>query len=144
MPIFKLSPNILAILPANVGPPAQPTSPANARNANIAVPPPFIEVDASLYVPGQSMPTENPDTAIPIKPTIADDENVSMFEWLSYGELPVDTSRPDPVDNNLTIGAEAAGNAKSSTKLSGIFLYSILQLKYLLVLTGITSRRFCG
>lgn len=75
MPIFKLSPSIPAILPANVGPPAQPTSPANARNANIAVPPPFIEVDASLYVPGQSMPTENPDTAIPIKPTIADDEN---------------------------------------------------------------------
>lgn len=64
MPIFKLSPSIPAILPANVGPPAQPTSPANARNANIAVPPPFIEVDASLYVPGQSMPTENPDTAI--------------------------------------------------------------------------------
>ena len=75
MPIFKLSPSIPAILPANVGPPAQPTSPASARNANIAVPPPFIEVDASLYVPGQSMPTENPDTAIQIKPTIADDEN---------------------------------------------------------------------
>ena len=38
---------------------------------------------------------------------------MSMFEWLSYGELPVDTSRPDPVDNNLTIGAEAAGNVKT-------------------------------
>ena len=38
---------------------------------------------------------------------------MSMFEWLSYGELPVDTSRPEPVDNNLTIGAEAAGNVKT-------------------------------
>lgn len=38
---------------------------------------------------------------------------MSMFEWLSYGELPVDTSRPDPIDNNLTIGAEAAGNVKT-------------------------------
>ena len=38
---------------------------------------------------------------------------MSMFEWLSYGELPVDTSRPDPIDNNLTIGAEVAGNVKT-------------------------------
>ena len=36
-----------------------------------------------------------------------------VFARAPYGELPVDTSRPDPVDNNLTIGAEAAGNVKT-------------------------------
>ena len=36
-----------------------------------------------------------------------------VFVRAPYGELPVDTSRPDPVDNNLTIGAEAAGNVKT-------------------------------
>ena len=36
-----------------------------------------------------------------------------VFARAPYGELPVDTSRPEPVDNNLTIGAEAAGNVKT-------------------------------
>ncbi len=42
---------------------------------------------------------------------------MSMFEWLSYGETPVDTSRPEPVDNNLTIGAEAAGKREDDVAM---------------------------
>ncbi|MCI7162195.1 MAG: GldG family protein [Butyricimonas virosa] len=38
---------------------------------------------------------------------------MSMFEWLSYGELPIDTSRPNPIDNTMTIGAEGAESVKT-------------------------------
>ena len=46
--------------PARVGPLAQPRSPANARRANIKVPPFFIPEEAILKVPGQKIPTEKP------------------------------------------------------------------------------------
>ena len=55
--------------PASVGPPEQPTSPARASMANIAVPPLRIVADALLNVPGHIMPTEKPHTAHPISPT---------------------------------------------------------------------------
>lgn len=32
---------------------------------------------------------------------------MSMFDWLSYEELPVDTSRPEHIDNKLNLGMEA-------------------------------------
>ena len=38
---------------------------------------------------------------------------MAMFEWLSYGELPVDTSRPDPLDNRMTISADATATVKT-------------------------------
>lgn len=38
---------------------------------------------------------------------------MAMFEWLSYGELPVDTSRPDPLDNQMTISADASSTVKT-------------------------------
>ena len=34
---------------------------------------------------------------------------MSMFDWLSYEELPVDTTRPDPIDNTLNLGMDAGG-----------------------------------
>lgn len=34
---------------------------------------------------------------------------MSMFDWLSYEELPVDTTRPDPIDNKLNLGMDAGG-----------------------------------
>ena len=54
-----LPPKISAARPVIVGPNEQPTSPARARNANIAVPPPLRRLDAILKVPGQKIPTEN-------------------------------------------------------------------------------------
>lgn len=33
---------------------------------------------------------------------------MSMFEWLSYGELPVNTSRPSPIDNHITISSDSS------------------------------------
>ncbi|MEI3421726.1 MAG: hypothetical protein V8R91_12105 [Butyricimonas faecihominis] len=31
---------------------------------------------------------------------------MAMFDWFSYGELPIDVSRPSAIDNTLTIGIE--------------------------------------
>lgn len=36
----------------------------------------------------------------------------SIFEWMSYGEYPVDTRRPDPIDNVLSVGEEYASVVK--------------------------------
>ena len=36
----------------------------------------------------------------------------SIFDWMSYGEYPIDTRRPDPVDNVLSIGDEYASFVK--------------------------------
>jgi ABC-2 type transport system permease protein len=32
--------------------------------------------------------------------------NIGLFSWLSYGEFPVDTSRPDPKDDRLNVSSE--------------------------------------
>ena len=69
MPAFISPPALSETNPTRVGPPEQPTSPASARSANIAVPPPFIEAEALLNVPGHIMPTEKPHTAQPIRDT---------------------------------------------------------------------------
>lgn len=68
IPAFKLSEKALDTSPTKVGPPEQPRSPANARNANMAVPPPRIEAEAILKVPGHNMPTDNPHKPQPISP----------------------------------------------------------------------------
>ena len=64
-PAVSLPPAAPATNPITVGPPAHPRSPASAINANIAVPPPGIAGTAVLNVPGQKMPTENPQSAQP-------------------------------------------------------------------------------
>ena len=63
-----LPPKISAARPVIVDPNEQPTSPARARNANIAVPPPLRRLDAILKVPGQKIPTEKPHKAHPTSP----------------------------------------------------------------------------
>lgn len=55
--------------PTSEGPPPQPTSPARARNANMAVPPVGIDLAARLKVPGHMTPTDNPHIAHPISPS---------------------------------------------------------------------------
>ena len=72
--IAKISPNFrllslaLAIKPTTDGPAEQPTSPASAIKAYIAVPVFGKAIAAVLKVPGQKMPTEKPHTAQPISP----------------------------------------------------------------------------
>lgn len=73
IPIFKLLLKAFETNPTNVGPPEQPTSPANAKNANIAVPPPFMLTADILNVPGQRIPTESPHSPHPRSPNTADD-----------------------------------------------------------------------
>lgn len=51
--------------PTRVGPPEQPTSPAKASRANIAVPPFRMVTEALLNVPGQRIPTDNPHSPHP-------------------------------------------------------------------------------
>lgn len=36
----------------------------------------------------------------------------AIFDWMSYGEYPVDTRRPDPIDNVLSVGEEYASIVK--------------------------------
>ena len=67
IPIFILSLKILDTLPTIVGPSEQPTSPASAKKANIAVPPFFIIDEDILKVPGHKIPTENPEMPHPIR-----------------------------------------------------------------------------
>ena len=52
--------------PTTDGPAEQPISPATAKRANIAVPPPFIPDAPVLSDPGHITPTENPQKAKPI------------------------------------------------------------------------------
>ena len=72
IPTRRLPPNAPETKPARVGPPAQPTSPANASIANSAVPPYGMVTAALLYVPGQRIPTEKPHTAQPSRPATGD------------------------------------------------------------------------
>ena len=67
MPSFRESPKAEETSPARVGPPAQPTSPASARNENIIVPPVGKPAEAKENVPGQNIPTEKPTSPHPIK-----------------------------------------------------------------------------
>ena len=67
--IPKLSPPPEAseMKPTKDGPPPHPKSPASAKKANIAVPPPFSDEAARLNVPGHMIPTENPHMPHPIR-----------------------------------------------------------------------------
>ena len=67
IPDEMLPPRRSAAKPVRVGPAEHPTSPARARNANIAVPPPGRTPAAMLNVPGQNMPTEKPVSAQPTR-----------------------------------------------------------------------------
>ena len=67
MPVLRLSLNRLDTVPTTVGPIEHPTSPANAKNANIAVPPLLIFADDMLNVPGQRIPTAKPHRPHPSK-----------------------------------------------------------------------------
>ena len=69
IPIFRLSFNAPDTMPTTVGPPEQPTSPASARSANIAVPPRAMEAVALLKEPGHIIPTDRPHKAQPANPT---------------------------------------------------------------------------
>ena len=68
-PNFKLLSFALAIKPTTEGPAEQPTSPASAIKAYMAVPEFGKAIAAVLKVPGQKIPTEKPHTAQPISPT---------------------------------------------------------------------------
>ena len=70
IPRRRLPENALETNPTRVGPPEHPKSPASASIANRTVPPLFIAADALLKVPGHIIPTENPQIAQPISPTI--------------------------------------------------------------------------
>lgn len=75
IPILRLSLNIPEILPTTVGPAEHPKSPANAKKANITVPPPLISEADILKVPGHNIPTENPAILHTIKPNIGQGDN---------------------------------------------------------------------
>lgn len=70
IPRRRLPENALETNPTRVGPPEHPKSPASASIANRTVPPLFMAADALLKVPGHIIPTENPQIAQPISPTI--------------------------------------------------------------------------
>ena len=66
-PVLRLPPTASAIPPTIVGPIAAPRSPANAKKANIAVPPLGHFCEEILSVPGHIIPTANPQSAQPIR-----------------------------------------------------------------------------
>ena len=72
-PILRFSPVSAATLPTVTGPAVAPRSPAKARKANIAVPPPEHLREERLIVPGHIIPTASPQRAQPIKPDKRDD-----------------------------------------------------------------------
>ena len=72
MPFFRSPENRSAANPTTVGPDAQPRSPARAISAYIAVPPPGSVAAAMEKVPGQKIPTENPQMAQPRSPSTGD------------------------------------------------------------------------
>ena len=59
-PMVMFPPLVLDTIPTSVGPDEQPKSPASAKNANMAVPPPGRDAADMLKVPGQKIPTEKP------------------------------------------------------------------------------------
>jgi ABC-2 type transport system permease protein len=38
--------------------------------------------------------------------------STALFSWLSYGEFPIDTSRPDPKDNRVTVSTDTVDMLK--------------------------------
>lgn len=69
-PVFRLPPAISDKLPTMAGLTIAPVSPANARNANIAVPPLGHFWEDILIEPGHIMPTVKPQRAQPASPRI--------------------------------------------------------------------------
>ena len=69
-PVFKLPPTVSAIPPTIAGLTVAHRSPANARKANIAVPPFGHFCEEMLIVPGHMIPTANPQSAQPTRPII--------------------------------------------------------------------------
>ena len=69
-PVFRLPPTASAILPTMAGLTVAPKSPANARKANMAVPPLGHFCEEILIVPGHIIPTDNPQSAQPTRPII--------------------------------------------------------------------------
>ena len=69
-PVLRFPPTASAILPTIEGPAAATRSPANAKKANIAVPPVGHFCEEMQSVPGHIMPTASPHIAHPIKPII--------------------------------------------------------------------------
>ena len=69
IPFWRLSFAYWVIFPTRLGPKAPPKSPAIASSANIAVPPVGSRLEEILIVPGHIIPTENPQTIHPIRPT---------------------------------------------------------------------------
>ena len=69
-PIFRFPPMESAIVPTIAGLTVAPKSPANARKANIAVPPFGHFCDEILIVPGHIIPTDKPQSAQPTSPII--------------------------------------------------------------------------
>ena len=89
IPAFKLPEAAVEIYPTRVGPPEHPKSPANAKKANIAVPPFFIRADALLKLPGHMMPTERPHTAQPIREITGDgDKEIHKYDKIQSTPLP--------------------------------------------------------
>ena len=70
-PFFRFSPVASATLPTRTGPAVAPRSPANARKANMAVPPVGHFWEDKLMVPGHMIPTARPQSAHPDSPNIA-------------------------------------------------------------------------
>ena len=60
------------------GPPMQPRSPARARRANMAVPPPRRATAERLKVPGQKMPTEKPQSPHPTRDRRGDPDRAAV------------------------------------------------------------------
>ena len=77
-PIFRLPPAISEKLPTIAGLTVPPKSPANAKKANIAVPPCGHFWEERLIVPGHIMPTPNPQRAHPVSPRIGKGEREAI------------------------------------------------------------------
>ena len=69
-PVFRLPPVLSERLPTIAGLTIAPKSPANAKNANIAVPPLGNFWEDILIDPGHIMPTARPQSAQPASPRI--------------------------------------------------------------------------
>ena len=76
-PVFRLPPTASAMPPAIAGLTVAPKSPANARKANIAVPPFGHFLEERLIVPGHIIPTDNPHSAQPDSPTIGEGDRAA-------------------------------------------------------------------
>ena len=73
-PVFRLPPASSERLPTIAGLTVLPKSPANAKTANMAVPPCGHFREERLIVPGHIMPTLKPQRAQPARPRIGKGE----------------------------------------------------------------------